>query len=56
MARLAAEARELAARRSALVRARDEAIRDLSASMGPAELARLAGVTDERVVQVRDTK
>ncbi|GHJ52876.1 hypothetical protein Nm8I071_21830 [Nonomuraea sp. TT08I-71] len=56
VAKLAAEVRRLAALRTALTRARDEAIRELSASMGPAELARLAGVTDERVVQIRDAR
>ncbi|MEU3455613.1 hypothetical protein ABZ671_18730 [Micromonospora sp. NPDC006766] len=51
----AGEVRRLAARRTALTRARDEAIRELSAGgMGPADLARLARITDERVVQIRD--
>ncbi|MBC9000473.1 hypothetical protein [Micromonospora aurantiaca (nom. illeg.)] len=54
VAERAGEVRRLAALRAALTRARDGAIRELSASMGPAELARLARLTDERVVQIRD--
>ncbi|XTZ13891.1 hypothetical protein ACQSSU_20555 [Micromonospora echinospora] len=56
VARLAAEARQLGALRSALTRARDEAIRVLAETVGPAEIARLARITDERVVQIRDAR
>lgn len=56
VAELAAKTRQLQARRKALTAARDDAIRALSATMGPAEIARLVGVTDERVVQVRDVE
>ncbi|MCZ7423709.1 hypothetical protein O7605_29800 [Verrucosispora sp. WMMA2121] len=56
VAGLAEEARQLDAWRAALIQARDGAIRELSATVGPAELARLAQVSDERVVQIRDGK
>ncbi|MDG4793472.1 hypothetical protein [Micromonospora sp. WMMD1082] len=54
VANLAGEARHLDARRTALIRARDTTIRKLPASTGPAELARLARLSDERVIQIRD--
>lgn len=54
VAERAEEARRLAERKAALVRARDQTIRALSKSMGPAEIARLVKLTDERVVQIRD--
>lgn len=53
VAELGAKTRQLQARRKALTAARDEAIRELSATMGPSEIARLVGRTDERIVQVR---
>ncbi|MEU7802604.1 hypothetical protein AB0B10_25430 [Micromonospora arborensis] len=56
VARLAAQARQLTAMRVALTGARDEAIRELSESLGPAEIARLARRSDERVVQIRDAR
>ena len=55
--------RRLTSRRVALIQARDEAIREFTTRDGepsvdgrmrPADVARLVGLTDERVVQIRD--
>lgn len=55
VAQLAAKVRQLAARKKALTAARDDALRTLAGQgVGPSELARLVGRTDERMVQIRD--
>jgi hypothetical protein len=53
VAELAGKTRSLEAQKKALTSARDTAIREMSRSMGPSEIARELSMLDERIVQIR---